>query len=244
MSLAGKIERWIVTQIEQAGVSGAVVGLSGGLDSAVVSGLCARALGPDKVLGVIMPAHSLPQDADDARIVADAWGIEHQIVDLSDISDALLALLPAGTQLARANIKPRLRMIVLYYLANSLGRAVVGTGNRSELMVGYFTKHGDSGVDLLPLAGVYKHQVYDIAREIGVPQAIIDRPPSAGLWAGQTDESEMGVSYADLDRVLEAMAAGTDSGVSPDIVARVERMVRGSAHKRRLPPMFSIEESA
>ncbi|HMM43809.1 MAG TPA: NAD(+) synthase, partial [Thermomicrobiales bacterium] len=154
------------------------------------------------------------------------------------------ALLPDGTHLARANIKPRLRMIVLYYLANSLGRAVVGTGNRSELMVGYFTKYGDSGVDLLPLAGVYKHQVFDIAREIGVPQQIIDRPPSAGLWAGQTDESEMGVTYADLDRVLEAMATGTDSGVSPDVVARVERMVRGSEHKRRLPPMFSLDESS
>ena len=100
------------------------------------------------------------------------------------------------------------------------------------------------GVDLLPLAGVYKHQVFDIAREIGVPQRIIDRPPSAGLWAGQTDESEMGVSYADLDRVLDAMATGTDSGVSPDVVARVERMVRGSEHKRRLPPMFSLDGSA
>ena len=244
MSLARRIEAWIAAEIEQAGVSGVVVGLSGGLDSAVVSGLCAPALGADKVLGVIMPAHSLPADAEDARLVAEAWGIEHSLVDLSGVSDALMALLPEGTQLARANIKPRLRMIVLYYLANSLGRAVVGTGNRSELMVGYFTKYGDSGVDLLPLAGVYKHQVFDIAREIGVPQQIIDRPPSAGLWAGQTDESEMGVTYADLDRVLEAMATGTDSGVSPDVVARVERMVRGSEHKRRLPPMFSLDESS
>lgn len=244
MSLAGKIEQWIAAEIERAGVSGAVVALSGGLDSAVVSGLCARALGPDKVLGVIMPAHSVPEDAADATLVAETWGIEHRLVDLTGVTDALMSILPEGTQLARANVKPRLRMIVLYYLSNSLDRAVIGTGNRSELMVGYFTKYGDSGVDLLPLAGVYKHQVYDIAREIGVPQRIIDRPPSAGLWAGQTDEAEMGVSYADLDRVLESLATGTPTDVSPVVVARVESMVRGSEHKRRLPPMFSLDEEA
>ncbi|HAX23874.1 MAG TPA: NAD(+) synthetase [Chloroflexi bacterium] len=244
MSLAERIEQWIAAQIEVAGVSGAVVGLSGGIDSAVVAGLCARALGPDNVLGVIMPAHSLPTDAADARLVAEAWGIEHPTIDLSGVVDTLMAILPEGTQLANANVKPRLRMIVLYYMANTLGRAVVGTGNRSELMVGYSTKYGDSGVDLLPLAGVYKHQVYEIAREIGVPQTIIDRPPSAGLWEGQTDEAEMGVTYADLDRVLAAMAAGVESGVSPDVVTRVQRMVRGSEHKRRLPPMFSPDETA
>lgn len=242
MSLANRIERWISTEIERAGLSGAVVGLSGGLDSAVVSGLCARALGPENVLGVIMPAHSLPQDAEDARLVAETWGIEHRVVDLSGAADALMAVLPDGPRLAQANIKPRLRMIVLYYMANSLGRAVVGTGNRSELMVGYFTKYGDSGVDLLPLAGVYKHQVYDIAQEIGVPQRIIERPPSAGLWEGQTDEDEMGVTYADLDHVLASLASGTPADVPPETVARVERMVRGSEHKRRLPPMFSLDE--
>lgn len=238
MGLAERIQRWIAEETARAGVSGVVLGLSGGLDSAVVAGLAARALGPENVLGVIMPAHSLPEDAADARLVAETFGIEHQTTDLASVFDAFLALLPDGPQLARANIKPRLRMIVLYYMANTLGRAVLGTGNRSEMMVGYSTKYGDSGVDLMPLGGVYKRQVYEIAREIGVPQRIIDRPPSAGLWAGQTDEIEMGVTYADLDRILEAMAEGSESGVAPDVVALVEGMVRNSEHKRRLPPLF------
>jgi len=244
VSIAEQIENWISAEVQRAGVNGVVLGLSGGIDSAVASGLCARALGPERVLGVIMPAHSLPQDARDAVLTAETWGIEHRTVDLSGVVDALAAVLPDGTQLARANIKPRLRMITLYYMANTLGRAVVGTGNRSELMVGYFTKFGDSGVDLLPLAGVYKHQVYDIAREIGVPQPIIDRQPSAGLWEGQTDEEEMGVSYTDLDSILAAFAAGETPEAAPDVVQKVERMVRGSEHKRRLPPMFSLDESS
>lgn len=244
MSIAEQIEQWISTEVKRAGVSGVVLGLSGGIDSAVVAGLCARALGPENVLGVIMPAHSLPQDARDAELTAQAFGIEHRTVDLSSVVDAFMPLLPEGTQLARANIKPRLRMITLYYLANTLGRAVVGTGNRSELMVGYFTKYGDSGVDLLPLAGIYKHQVYDVAREIGVPQPIIDRQPSAGLWEGQTDEEEMGISYAVLDSILAALAAGEKPDAEPEAVQNVERMVRGSEHKRQLPPKFTLDETS
>jgi NAD+ synthase len=120
---------------------------------------------------------------------------------------------------------------------------VVGTGNRSEVMVGYFTKYGDAGVDLLPLASLYKHQVRDIAREIGVPEPVIARPPSAGLWEGQTDEAEMGVTYADLDRILEAMETGREIDVHPDLWDRVERMVKGSEHKRRLPPIFVPAEA-
>ncbi|MDQ4045582.1 MAG: NAD+ synthase [Chloroflexota bacterium] len=238
MTLADEIAGWIGEHIRGAGLSGAVLGLSGGIDSAVVSGLCARAVGPENVLGIIMPAHSLPLDAEHAELVAREWGIEYKTIDLSEIYDSMIALLGEGNDLAKANVKPRLRMISLYYHANSSNRMVIGTGNKSELLVGYFTKYGDAGVDLLPIAGLYKHQVRDLAREIGVPQPIIDRPPSAGLWEGQTDEQEMGVSYADLDRVLEAMETGEEPDVDPTARERIMRMYRGSEHKRHLPPIF------
>lgn len=241
MSLADSISRWIADQIAAAGQSGAVLGLSGGLDSAVVAGLCARAVGKENVLGVIMPSHSMPQDVEHAQLTADTFGIASNLIDLTDMYDRFLALLPPGSDMANANIKPRLRMITLYHHANTLGRLVVGTGNKSEIMIGYFTKYGDGGVDLLPLASLYKYQVRELAREIGVPQVIIDRPPSAGLWEGQTDEQEMGLSYAELDPALEALESGNTSGVPAATLERVRKMVESSAHKRRLAPMYVPE---
>lgn len=238
MTLAQDISGWIREQIEGARLDGAVMGLSGGIDSAVVSGLCAQAVGPENVLGVIMPAHSSSEDVEHARLTAETWGIEQMTIDLSGIYDSFIELLPEGSQMADANIKPRLRMITLYHVANTRNRMVVGTGNKSELMVGYYTKYGDGGVDLLPIASLYKHQVRELAREIGVPEVIIQRPPSAGLWAGQTDEDEMGITYEDLDRTLAAIESGDTSGIDEDLLARVNAMIQGSAHKRRLPPIY------
>ncbi len=243
MSLADNIANWIRDQIDGAGANGAVVGLSGGIDSAVVAGLAARGLGSDRVLGVIMPAHSQQADVDDAKLVARAFNIESLTIDLSEPFDLLVGKLPDGSQLATANIKPRLRMLTLYHVANTRGLLVVGTGNRSELMVGYFTKYGDGGVDLLPLGSLYKTDVRAVAREIDVPQAIIDRPPSAGLWAGQTDEEEMGITYEDLDGILMALDRGDISQYPDDKVAKVQRMIAGSAHKRRPAPIFDPNQA-
>jgi NAD+ synthase len=243
MSLADEIAQWIARHVRDAGLTGAVVALSGGIDSAVVSGLCARGLGVENVLGLILPIHSDPLDAVHAADVARTWGIAYHTIELGGVYEALRAALPEGSDLADANIKPRLRMIALYHHANTLRRMVVGTGNRSELMVGYFTKYGDAGVDLLPLAGLYKHQVRDLARELGVPTAIIDKPPSAGLWQGQTDEGEMGVSYDELDRVLHGIATGQDSGIPTATEQRVRAMMRASEHKRQLPPIFQPAEA-
>lgn len=240
-TLAAQAEQWIREQVDASGTTGVVLGLSGGIDSAVVAGLSARALGPERVLGLIMPISSQSADAIDARSVADAFGIEALDLDLAPAFEALMAALPEGSDLAVANLKPRLRMIALYHRANTLNRLVIGTGNRSEFMVGYFTKHGDAGVDLLPLVGMYKHQVRAVAKAIGVPQAVLDRAPSAGLWAGQTDEDEMGVSYADLDRILAAHAAGEDLDDSP-AVSRVMELMQRSEHKRRGVPMFIPSE--
>lgn len=239
--VAERVERmvdWLRREAAQAGVKGVVVGLSGGIDSATVAGLCARAF-PGQVLGLVMPCHSQPQDTEYGRLTAETFGLEYNTVVLDQIYDTLLATLSAsepdgpGAALARANLKPRLRMITLYYHANQRNYLVVGTGNRSELTVGYFTKYGDGGVDLLPLGNLVKQEVRELARYLGVPQPIIDKPPSAGLWGGQTDEAEMGLTYADLDRYILTGQA------DPQVRVRIETMHAGSEHKRRLPPIFS-----
>ena len=241
------IVTWLRQRITAATARGFVVGLSGGIDSAVVARLCQLAT-PGQVAGVIMPCGSDARDEADAGLVADTFSLPVIRVDLEPAYEALLAqarsavdALPnevrlrvdeSAGRLALGNVRPRLRMATLYYVANSLDYLVAGTGNRSELTIGYFTKHGDGGVDCLPIGHLLKSQVRTLAQELGVPQAIIDKSPSAGLWIGQTDESEMGFSYADLERYL------TDGpeGVSPALALRVERMIRAAEHKRSLPP--------
>lgn len=243
MSLPDQIARWLRERLAAAGADGFVVGLSGGVDSSTAAALAVRAVGPERVLGVLMPCHSQPEDGRLAQKVADTFGIPTVTVDLTVAYDKLMELLPPSDHpLAAANIKPRLRMITLYYLAQSHNYLVLGAGNRTELEVGYFTKYGDGGVDLLPLGGLYKTQVWELARELGVPQEVIDRPPTAGLWPGQTDEGEMGITYRELDRVLRAIAAGDTEGIEPDTLNKVQEMIRRSAHKRAMPPIFQVPD--
>ena len=237
MALADEIAGWIRSYVHDAGAEGVVLGLSGGIDSSVAAALAAREL-PGKVVGAILPCESDPQDAEDARIVASAVGIETVEVDLTDVYRALAALLPEAPRNVCANVKPRLRMIVLYYLAASRNYLVCGASNRSELSVGYFTKYGDGGADILPLGGLLKSQIRQLARSLGIPQRIIAKPPSAGLWAGQTDEGEMGLRYAQLDVALLALDRHDPSGVPAPILSRVRELMRKSAHKRSLPPIF------
>jgi NAD+ synthase len=240
MSLGDEIVTWLREQISVAGADGLALGLSGGIDSAVTGALAKRALG-DRALGVLMPCHSVPEDLEVARLVARTFDIQTLTVDLTPAYEALLtALPPDGTELSRANLKPRLRMTALYYLANSRNYLVAGTGNKSELTVGYFTKYGDGGVDLLPLGDLYKWQVRELARELGVPQQVIVRPPSAGLWAGQTDEGEMGITYEELDTGLSAIESGKMDGLKPAVLARIHDMIARSAHKRAPTPVFRV----
>jgi NAD+ synthase len=153
----------------------------------------------------------------------------------------MLAALPSDLQeMAMANIKPRLRMAALYALAQTNSYLVAGTGNASELMVGYFTKYGDGGVDVEPLGNLYKWQVRGLAAELGVPQSIIDRPPSAGLWDGQTDEGELGMTYDELDAALVAISEGEAGDTEPTLLSRVERLIAASAHKRAMPPACPV----
>lgn len=230
------IADWMKAQVQAAGMEGIVLGLSGGIDSAVVGALAKMAVG-DKTLGLIMPCHSLPQDADHALLVAKEFDIATEFVDLGPVYDTVIEALPAGTDLATANIKPRIRMITLYHQAQSRKSLVAGTGNRSEIAVGYFTKHGDSGVDMLPIGNLLKVEVRELARELGVPEPIITKPPSAGLWEGQTDEGEMGFTYDELDRTI---ARATRGGFTPSTKSekRIAAMMAGSEHKRRMPPSW------
>ncbi len=237
--LADKISQWMRERVQAAGAQGLVFGLSGGVDSAVVAGLARRAVG-ENVFGLRLPCYSEPVDAEYARLVAETFDIKTATVDLGPAYDALVAALPQGSDLARANLKPRLRMTAWYFIANSRNYLVAGAGNKTEIMVGYFTKFGDGGVDMFPLGDLYKWQVWELAREIGVPQPIIERPPTAGLWAGQTDEGEMGITYAALDAILSALAEGRKPDADPDDVARVRRMMATSAHKRALPPIYQV----
>jgi NAD+ synthase len=211
-----------------------VVGMSGGLDSSVVAVLCQRALA-DKTLGLIMPCHGGGMDVEHAQAVTRQFRIRTQTVVLDDVFDLLCQTLPgaglepAAQRLAEANLKPRLRMVTLYYLANRLGCLVVGSSNRSELAVGYFTKYGDGGADILPLGNLVKSQVRDMAAHLAIPQQIIDKPPSAGLWSGQTDEEEMGLTYEELDRYL------TSGEARAELKGKIDSMRAATAHKRLLP---------
>ena len=248
---ADTLARWMKDRVSTARARGIVVGLSGGIDSAVVLGLAARAV-PGHVVGVLMPCHSDPRDEADGRIAAEQFGVPTLRVDLGRTYDTLLADLEGAVEslssprpapaapdvdpkaaLPLANLKPRLRMTSLYFVANSLNYLVAGTGNRSEIAIGYYTKYGDGGVDILPIGQLLKSEVRTLARELGVPAPIIDKAPSAGLWLGQTDEAEMGFTYAELERYL---TKGPEA-VSPDVAARIERLAQSSDHKRALPPM-------
>jgi NAD+ synthase len=250
MSRAEPIATWMRRQLASTGARGFVVGLSGGVDSAVVARL-AQLASPGHVVTVILPAHSDPADERDATAVARHFSLITVRADLSDAYDATIAAVTAAVQTlpspirdrhnddpiqARrplANVKPRLRMTALYLLANRLDYLVAGTGNRSELSIGYCTKHGDGACDLLPIGHLMKSEVRALARELDVPTHVIERTPSAGLWIGQIDEEEMGFTYADLERYLEEGPLG----VSPALAMKMERLIRSSEHKRALPPI-------
>ena len=239
---------WLRQQVSAANATGIVVGLSGGVDSAVVARVAQLAMG-NAVLCVIMPAHSDHHDEEDARLVAERFKLPVVAVDLSAAYDDLLGIIQqalanqpgkgtastgAPSRLALANLKPRLRMTTLYAVANRLGYLVAGTGNRSEIAIGYFTKYGDGGVDVLPLGALVKSEVHALARELDVPRGIVEKTPSAGLWRDQTDEGEMGFTYAELEQFLREGPAA----IAPAVALKIDTLVRTSDHKRRMPPVF------
>ena len=230
-------EQWLRDEIAKSGASGIILGLSGGIDSSVLAALGREALGRSGVLGVIMPCRSNPQDEEDARLLAEAVDVEFMRVDLSGTFDTLCGSIGQDLgSLVKSNMKARLRMTTLYALGQSKGLLVCGTSNRSEYETGYFTKYGDSGSDLMPLASFLKRDIRAMARVLGVPEKIITKAPSAGLYDGQTDEGDMGFTYDILDEYLA-------SGNISDLTAknRIDVMRRRSEHKRKPIPIFRTE---
>ena len=235
-----KIVAWIRKKAKDAKAKGIILGLSGGIDSAVVCALSKEAIGKENVLGLFMPCHSHSQDLKDAKIVAGKLKIKTRSVDLSGVYDSFLKVLSESSNLALANLRPRLRMAALYYFANKFNYLVCGTGNKSELMAGYFTKYGDGGVDILPIAGLLKKDVRRLAKELGIPAQIITKAPTAGLWPGQTDEKEMGITYNELDDILYRLEHRQKQRAEKGKVAKVKRMIARSGHKRNMPEICNI----
>lgn len=229
---------WIKERVNSAGAKGVVLGMSGGIDSAVVAALVKKAF-PENSFCVTMPCYSNPIDAEHAKLVADAIGMEMKTVVLNDAFDAMKRLVGASDndpKLAIANIKSRLRMITLYYYAGLNNYLVAGTGNKSELTIGYFTKYGDGGTDMLPLASFVKKEVRALADYLEIPEIVITKPPTAGLWENQTDETEMGMSYEELDHYILTGEAGEA------VKNKVDIMNSRSEHKRSPIPKFIPSE--
>jgi NAD+ synthase len=228
---------WLREQIDQAGVKGVVLGVSGGLDSAVAAVIAHKAF-PDNCMALILPCESQVNDRLDSQMFLEEFNIPFRIVELDNAYRLLLTHFESYIRiegfrgrLLRANIKPRLRMMTLYYSAQGRNYLVLGTSNKSELSVGYSTKHGDAGVDLQLLGDLLKTEVYELARYLRIPDYIINKVPSGGLWEGQSDEEEMGITYPDLDLYLS-----TGEG-EPEVVEKIETMRKASEHKRRMPPI-------
>lgn len=225
---------WLKTKLKSAKKSGIVVGLSGGVDSAVVSVLCQKAVGTKNILCLIIPCQSQKTDITDAKKVAKKFSLNIKTIDLTKIYENLIGILPAANKLTQANLKPRLRMLTLYYFANKLNYIVAGTGNKSELSIGYFTKYGDGGVDILPLGDLYKSEVRMLAKYLKVPEEIITKPPTAGLWTGQTDEDEIGMTYDELEYRLKNKKPAENKRQTQ----KLKNLTAAVKHKLSLPEIF------
>ena len=246
------IVEFIREKTKEAGIKGTVIGISGGIDSALTAYLTVEALGKENVLGIHMPELSLTpaEDVLDATEVASRLGIEFKTVNISEILSAYLDTIPESSSSrshANGNLKARIRMSVLYYYANMMSGMVMGTGNKTEILLGYFTKYGDGGVDIEPIGDLYKTEVKEMSALMGVPGEIITKAPSARLWAEQTDEDELGITYELLDRFLVLLLEGE----SPDLAQNtlgltgtqkesVLKRIHVNLHKQKVPAIAEL----
>lgn len=245
-----KLKEFIKESVDSANVDGVVIGISGGVDSSVTFKLAVKALGPENVTALIMPdpLTTPKEDVEDARKLAESEGVKPHIINIGPLVEVYKATIPIyedeeRDKLALGNLRARIRMTLLYYYANKLKKLVLGTGDRSEILIGYFTKYGDGAVDVAPLAILYKTQVRRLAVHLGLPERIAFKPSSPRLWPGHVAEKELGVKYEDIDLVLfahfdlglEPTQIPEATGISYIIVNRVLELHRASAHKRSLP---------
>ena len=247
-----RITTFIRKIVDGASAGGVVVGLSGGVDSSVVGALCVRALGNERVFAGIMPTDFTPkQDTEDAKALTESWRIKSSTVQLSPLVGSFEnSIGMKGTRIARGNAVARIRMAILYYYANSMGYLVAGTGDKSENLLGYFTKWGDGGSDFMPIVHLFKTQVRELGAYLGLPKEVVEKPASPQLWAGHMATDETPEDYDKLDLVLHALfdekatkaKTAKASGVALHVVEEVLEMHNRSAHKRFLPPSL-VEES-
>jgi NAD+ synthetase len=249
-------ERWLVAflrdeLIERRRISKAVLGLSGGIDSAVVAYLCARALGPENVHAIRMPYRTSSADSlDDAQRIVDALGINVETIEITDAVEGYLRAAGDPDPRRRGNVMARMRMLVLFDQSARLGALPIGTGNKTERLMGYFTWHADDTPPVNPIGDLYKTQVWALARHLGVPVNVIDKPPSADLEANQTDEADLGVTYLMADRILSQILSGyrdeqiAAMGFDPREIGLVRKRVEGTHWKRHLPTTALVSGTA
>lgn len=242
------LTRFIRTEITRTGFSRGVLGLSGGIDSALAAYLAAEALGPENLLCVRMPYKTSSQDSlDHAMLVIQDLGVPHLDIPITEMADGLISKFPEMSAIRKGNIMARCRMITLYDQSEAFKGLVIGTGNKTEILLGYSTLYGDSACALNPIGDLYKTQVRQLAHEVGVPQPILDKAPSADLWAGQTDEQELGFTYEEADKLLYLLVDQRFSpeecielGFSREIIETVIRRMRRNHFKRVMPPVAKI----
>lgn len=252
MKTIERIVQFIRNEIEISGLNGALVSVSGGIDSAVALALTVKALGSDRVRALTLPERDVTPERDVADVMRltrllDVTCDTVEITPVMSVMREILPLYDPNERIAFGNVKSRVRMVISYHYANSLGFMVVGSSNRTEWMTGYFTKYGDGGVDLMPLADLYKNQIRQIAVQLELPASIMEKAPSAGFWLGQTDEGELGIDYDTLDLILYGLEKGMSgeeiSGAldaNPTLVKGVLGRVRANEHKRRLPTILRL----
>ncbi|MCL4437097.1 MAG: NAD+ synthase [Thaumarchaeota archaeon] len=245
-----QIRNFISTYVEEAGANGAVLGLSGGVDSTVTAQLAAKALSSKKMMGLILPDHTTTprEDVEDAENTAKQLGIKTQSIDINLIHNTFMKNLRQG-RIPEGNLRARIRMCLLYYYANLDNRIVIGTGDRSEILIGYYTKYGDGGVDILPIGGLYKTQVRALAKHLNISSRIVEKQSSPRLWAGQTAEDEIGQKYEVIDPALHLLfdlnlsPERTEKQLgNPEIINQVLEMNRRSQHKRETPQICKIQQ--
>jgi NAD+ synthase len=252
MQAEKQIVRFLRKKVKEAKANGVVIGLSGGVDSSLIAALCVKALGKEKVLGLVMPEKETRNEKNiqDARRIANLLGITYYEVDFTEVYNAFKKIIPIFDEslIPAGNLRARIRMCILYYFSNKLNLLVAGTGDKSELSICYFTKYGDGGVDFLPIGDLYKSEVRKFALKMGVPEDIVNKPSSPNLWVGQTARDEIGVDYEKLDEILIGLEKDSpkkvakETNVSLNRVIEIIRMGERGKHKLTPPPIAKLKK--